>query len=128
MLPKHFKFFITLSTSRNQLCNITANPNKNVHPISLQQIQTLYWSGLTFGIGSLRGNFFHRNIRGVLLGSAVVVRRTGLSNRCMFGFDNQQAGKYISATEVELVRFCLLPLGDLVWHLRTQLNDSDISA
>ena len=50
--PKRFQFVITLSKSHhrrggkfwNQLCNITVMPNKSVHPISLQQIKTLYWS------------------------------------------------------------------------------------
>ena len=51
----------------------------------------------------------------------------GLSNRCKFGLANQQAGKYISATELELNRFRSLPLGDLVWHLITQVKNSDIA-
>ena len=65
---------------------------------------------------------------GRLLGSAVVVRCTVLSDWCTFGLDNQKAGKYISATEVDLVRFCPFPLGGLMWHLSTQLDDSDIAA
>ena len=90
------------------------NPNKSVHPISLQQIQTVYWSGLTIGIGSLRENSAHINIRESLLGSTGVDMYPGLINRCTFGLANQQAGKYIYATELELVRFRPLPLGDIV--------------
>ena len=98
-----------------------------MHPIALQQIQTLYWSGLTIGIGALRDYSAHRKIMESVLGSAGVVRCPGWSNRYTFVLDNQQAGKYISATELELNRFCPLPLGDLVWYLSTQVNDSDLA-
>ena len=50
-----------------------------------------------------------------------------LSNMCKSGLANRLAGKYISATEVELIRFWPLPLGGLVWHLRTQVNNSDLA-
>ena len=63
-----------------------------------------------------------------LLGSAGVVRCTGLRNRCTFGLAKQQAGKHIPATELDLNRFRPLRLGWLVCHLRTQVNDSDIAA
>ena len=99
-----------------------------MHPIYLQQIQTVYWIGLNIGIGYLRENFDHREIRQILLGSAGVVRCPGLSNRCTFGLANQQAGKYIPATELELIRFLPLPLGELVWNLSTQVNDIDLAA
>ena len=136
MLPKHFQFVITLSKIQknetkpifNQLCNITAKPNKIVHTIALQHMHTVYWSGLTIWIGALRENSAHRNITESLLGSAGVDRCPGLSNWCKFGLTNQQAGKYISATELDINRFWTFPLGDLVWHLSTQVNDSDIAA
>ena len=64
----------------------------------------------------------------ILLVKARVDRFHGLSKWCKIGSANQQAGKYISATELELNRFRPLPLGDLVWHLSTQVNNSDIAA
>ena len=85
-------------------------------------------SGLTIGIGALRENSAHRKIMESLLGRSGVDRCHGLSNRCKFGLANQQAGKYISATELELNMFRTLPFGDLVWHLITQVNDSDLAA
>ena len=60
--------------------------------------------------------------------SAGVGMRPGLSNRCTLKFSNQLAGKYISATDFEINRFRNLRLGELVWHLSTQLNDSDLAA
>ena len=62
-----------------------------------------------------------------LLGRSGVDRCTGLSNQCNFVLANQQAGKYISATELELNRFRPLPLGELVWHLSTQVKNIDIA-
>ena len=58
-----------------------------------------------------------------LLESAGVGRCPGLSNRCNFVLDNQQNGKYISATELDLNRFRPLPLRGIMWHLSTQVND-----
>ena len=55
-------------------------------------------------------------------------RCPGLSNRCTFGLANQQAGKYISTTELDLIRFRPLPLGGLLWNLSTQVNDSYLAA
>ena len=77
----------------NQLCNITAKKNNIVHTIPPRQIQTVYWSGLTIGIGARWENFAHRKIREILLVSTEVGRCTGLSNRCKFWLTNQQAGK-----------------------------------
>ena len=99
-----------------------------MHPIDLQKIHTVYMSGSTIGIGYLRENPAHRNIRESLLGSAVVARCTRLGNHCTFVLTNQQAGKYITATELKLIRFRPLPLGELMWHLITQVDDSDIAA
>ena len=99
-----------------------------MHPISLQQIQTVYCSGFTVGIGALQENSPHRNIRESLLGSAGVVRCPDLSNWCMLVLAKQQAGKYISATELYLNRFWHLPFGELVWNIITQVNDSDLDA
>ena len=45
----------------------------------------------------------------------------------MFGLANQQAEKYISATELELIKFRPFPLWGIVWHLSTQVKDSDLS-
>ena len=99
-----------------------------MHPIALQQIQTVYCIGFTIGIGVLRDNSAHKKIRESLLGSAGVGRYPGLINRCTFGMDNQQAGKYVPATELDIIRFRTLPLGKLVWHLITKVNDSDLAA
>ena len=103
------------------------NPNNSVHPISIQKIQAVYCSGFTIGIGSLRENSAHRKIIEILLGSTGVGRYPGLSNRCTFLLVDQQAGKYISATELELNSFRPLSLRELVWHLITQVNDSDLA-
>ena len=99
-----------------------------MHPISLQQIQTVYYSGLNIGIGALQENPPHSNIRESLLESAGVVICTGLGNRCTFGLANQQAGKYLSATELDPNRFWPFPLWNIVCHLITQVNDSDLAA
>ena len=101
-----------------------ATPNKSMHPISLQKIHTIYCSGLAIAIVALRGNYTHRKIRESLLGSSGVRRCPRLINRCTFLLANKQAGKYISATELELNRFRTFSLGELVWHLSTQMNDS----
>ena len=97
-----------------------------MHPIALQQIQTVYWGGLNIGIGALRDNSAHRNIREGLLGSAGVGSCPGVSNRCTFLLANQQAGENIPATELKLDRFRHFPLGDLVWHLSKQVNYGDL--
>ena len=73
------------------------------------------------------GQYAHRKIRESLLGSAVVGRCTGLNNRCTFVFANQQDGKYISDTELELIMSWPFPIEELVWHLITQVNNSDIA-
>ena len=105
-----------------------AKSNKSVPPIALQQLQTVYWIGLNIGIWALRNNSPHRNIRERLSGSAGVGRCTGLSNRGMFWLANQQAGKHISATELDLNIFLPFPLGELVWHIGTNAKDSDLAA
>ena len=74
----------------------------------------MYSSVFAIGVGSLRDNSAHRNIREILLGSAVVGRFPRLSNRCMFGLANQFSGRYTPATELELIRFQHFPLGELV--------------
>ena len=83
---------------------------------------------MTIGIGALQENSAHMKITESLLVRARVDRCHGLSNRCKFGLANQQAGKYISVTELELNRFRPFPLGELVWHLITQAKNSDIAA
>ena len=80
------------------------------------------------GIGSLWVNYSHRNIWESLLESAVLGSCSGVSNRCTFGLENQQAGSYSLATELELIRFWHLPFGGLVWHLITQVNDGILAA
>ena len=112
----------------NQLCNIMAKPNNSVHPISLKKKQTVYWSRLNIGVVSLQESFVHRKIRERLLERAVVVRYPVLSNRCKFWLANQQAVKYISATESEINKCLPFPLGDIVWHISTKVNDIHIAA
>ena len=112
----------------NKLCNIMVNPNKSVQPIDIQQIHTVYISGFTIGIGSRRYNSIRRKIRESLLESAGVSRCARLSNWCTFWLANQQAGKYISATELEPNRFRYFPLGEIMCYLSTQLDDSDLAA
>ena len=85
-------------------------------------------SGLTIGIGSRRYKYAHRSIRERLLRSAGVGICPGLSNRCKFGLYNNQDGSYAPATELELIMFCPLPFGDILWHLITQVNGSNIAA
>ena len=111
----------------NKLCNLTEKTNESVNPIALRKIKTVYRSGLTIVIGYLQENYAHRKIRESLLGRSGVGRCPGLSNRWKFGLDNQQAGKYISATELEIIRSRHFPLGELLWHLITQVNDSDLA-
>ena len=112
----------------NKWCSNASKPNKSFHPIALQQTHTVYWSGLNIGIWALQENSAHRKIRESLLGSAGLGRCPGLINRCKFWLSNKQAEKYISDTELELNKFHPLPFGEIVWHLSTQVNDSDISA
>ena len=57
-----------------------------------------------------------------LLGREGVGGCPGLSNRCMCGLDNQQAGSYTPANELELISFWPFPFGGIVWHLSTQVN------
>ena len=46
----------------------------------------------------------------------------------MFGLANQQYGIYIPDTELELIMIQTFPLGGLVWHLSTQVDDGDLAA
>ena len=46
----------------------------------------------------------------------------------MFVLSNQLSGRYTPATELDLIRFWPSPLGDLVWHLITQVNDGLLAA
>ena len=52
-----------------------------------------------------------------------ICRCTGLSNRCAFGLENQLAGRFVPATELELIMFALCPSREIVWHLRTQVKN-----
>ena len=67
-------------------------------------------------------NYAHSKIRESLLGSTGVGRCPVLSNQCTFGLSKRLAGRYTSVTELELIRFCTFPLGELVWYLTTQVN------
>ena len=72
-------------------CYTLVKLNKSVQPIALQNTNFLR-SGLTIGIGALRYNFTHTNIREILLGSTGLGSCPGISNRCTLGLSNQQAG------------------------------------
>ena len=85
-------------------------------------------SGFNIGIGALQDKYTHRKIRESLLGSSVLSRCPGLSNWCTSGLANQQAGRYSPATKLELIRFQPLPLGEIMWHLSTQVNGGIIAA
>ena len=60
----------------------------------------------------------------VLLGSAGVGSCPGISKWCKLGLVYQQSGSYAPTTELELIRFLRFPFGEIMWHLRTQVNDS----
>ena len=64
----------------------------------------------------------------ILLGSSGVGRFPGLINRCKFGLADQLSGRYTPATELDIIGFWPFPLGDLVWHLSTQVNDGILAA
>ena len=83
---------------------------------------------MTIEVVSLWENSAHKNINESLLGSAGVVSFPGLSNRCTFGLENQQAGSYAPATEFDLIMFRTLIFWELVWHLSTQVNNGDLAA
>ena len=105
------------------------NPNKSVNPNDLQKKkQAVFRIELPIGVEYLRENSSHRKIRGSLLGSAVIGSCPRITNRCMLGFTNQHAGSYAPATELDLIMFWPLPLGETVWNLSTQVNDSLISS
>ena len=50
-----------------------------------------------------------------------------LSNRCTFALANQLSVRYIPTTELDIFRFRAFSLGELVWHLITQVNNIDLS-
>ena len=79
-------------------------------------------------IGALWENSAHRKISKSLLGSAGVGRCPGFSNQCTFGLANQQAGRYIPATELDLIRFRPLTLGYIVCPFSTKVNNGDLAA
>ena len=47
-----------------------------------------------------------------------------LSNRCTFEFGQPTGWYFIPATELDLNRFLPSPLGELVWNLSKQVNNS----
>ena len=57
-----------------------------------------------------------------------ICRCPGLSNRCTFGLANRQAGNFVPITELELNWFHTLPFGELMGHLRTQVNNGILAA
>ena len=83
---------------------------------------------MNIGIGALWEKFAHRNIRECLLGSVGVGRCPCLRNRSTFGLVNQLVRRYTPATKLELIRFWSLPLGEIVWHHSTQVNNSYLAA
>ena len=52
----------------------------------------------------------------------------GLINLYIFGLANRLAGRYTPATELEIIRFLPLPLGELVGHLIKKANNIDLAA
>ena len=80
------------------------------------------------GIRDIWQNYAHRKIRAILLGSAGVCKFPGIINLCKFGLANGLAGRYIPATELELIKFRPFHLGYLMWHIITQVNGNDIAA
>ena len=57
-----------------------------------------------------------------------ICRCPGISNRCTFGLANRLAGRFAPATELEFNRFWTLPLGELLWHLSTKVNNGLLAA
>ena len=57
-----------------------------------------------------------------------ICRFPGLNNWCTFGFSNRLDGSFAPTTELEINRFLPSPLRDLVWHLRTHVNNSILDA
>ena len=90
--------------------------------------QTVFSSVLNIGIGSLRENSTHRNIRKILLGSTWVGSCPSISNQCTLGLSNQQARIYAPNTELEIIRFQPFPFRELVCHLIKQVNDNLLAA
>ena len=82
---------------------------------------------MTIGIGALWDTSTHRKMTKSLLGSAGLGIFPRLSNRLTFGLVNQQTGSYDPTTELELIRFWNLYLGELAWYLIAQVNDSILS-
>ena len=79
-------------------------------------------------MGALRDNSSHRKIREILLERTGVGSCHGLSNQCTFGLGNQYSGSYAPTTELEIIMFRPFPFREIVWHLRTKVNDSDVAA
>ena len=67
-------------------------------------------------------------IRESLLGSAGVGSFPVLSNRGMFWLDKQIYSIYTPTTYLELSRSRPLTLGNLMWHVSTQVNNSILAA
>ena len=62
-----------------------------------------------------------------MLALLFICRFRGLRNRCICGLANRMAVIFAPATESKLNRFCHLPCGELMWHVSTHGNDSDIA-
>ena len=78
---------------------------------------------MTTGIGPLRENFAHQNIRESLLGSSEVGSCPSLSKLFTYVLANQLCGSYNLTTELDIIRFWNFPFGGLVWHFSTKAND-----
>ena len=57
-----------------------------------------------------------------------ICRCPGLSNGCTFGLANRLDGSFAPDTELELNMFRPFPFGQLVWNLRTQVNNGLLDA
>ena len=57
-----------------------------------------------------------------------IYRCPGLSNLCKLGLSNRLNGSFATATQLELNLFWPSPLGELVWHLSTNVNNGLLAA
>ena len=72
------------------------------------------------GIVALQDNSAHKKIMESLIGNGVAGSCPDLSNWCIFGLDNQQAGSYTPATELEIISFWPSPFGELATQNTTE--------
>ena len=70
----------------------------------------------------------NREVYQIFLALLFLQQVTSLSNRCTFAFGQPSGWDFIPATDLELNRFRPLPVGELVWHLRTRGNNGLLDA